>query len=249
MKSTRLQTHQRLLLSMALVAAGCVTEPVTGRKQFMVTGASQEVALGLSAFDSLKKETPISKNAAVADLPNAQWEFVLFDSPQANAFCLPGGKVGVYTGILAVTRDEAGLATVIGHEVAHALARHGGERMSMAKGLELAGILGGTAMSQSEYGPYFQQLYAPVSQVGVALPHSRMQESSADEIGLILMARAGYDPKQAVGFWERFAAHNQAARRPGSCEPTRSTNSVSPRSNNFSPRLRPSSVLPTRNSS
>jgi predicted Zn-dependent protease len=83
--------------------------------------------------------------------------------------------------------------------------------MSMAKGLELAGILGGTAMSQSEYGPYFQQLYAPVSQVGVALPHSRMQESSADEIGLILMARAGYDPKQAVGFWERFAAHNQAA--------------------------------------
>lgn len=225
MKSTCLQTHQCLLLSMALVAAGCVTEPVTGRKQFMVTGASQEVALGLSAFDSLKKETPISKNAAqkallekvgrriaaVADLPNAQWEFVLFDSPQANAFCLPGGKVGVYTGILAVTRDEAGLATVIGHEVAHALARHGGERMSMAKGLELAGILGGTAMSQSEYGPYFQQLYAPVSQVGVALPHSRMQESSADEIGLILMARAGYDPKQAVGFWERFAAHNQAA--------------------------------------
>jgi metalloendopeptidase OMA1, mitochondrial len=211
MKSTRLQTHQRLLLSMALVAAGCVTEPVTGRKQFMVTGASQEVALGLSAFDSLKKETPISKNAAVADLPNAQWEFVLFDSPQANAFCLPGGKVGVYTGIPAVTRDEAGLATVIGHEVAHALARHGGERMSVAKGIELAGILGGTAMSQSEYGPYFQQLYAPVSQVGVALPHSRMQESSADEIGLILMARAGYDPKQAVGFWERFAAHNQAA--------------------------------------
>jgi predicted Zn-dependent protease len=117
----------------------------------------------------------------------------------------------VYTGILPITRDEAGLATVIGHEVAHARARHGGERMSMAKGLELAGILGGTAMSQSEYGPYFQQLYAPVSQVGVALPHSRMQESSADEIGLILMARAGYDPKQAVGFWERFAAHNQAA--------------------------------------
>jgi predicted Zn-dependent protease len=225
MTLTCLQTRQSLLLSLALVAAGCVTEPVTGRKQFMVTGASQEVALGLSAFDSLKKETPISKDAAqrallekvgrriaaVADLPNAQWEFVLFDSPQANAFCLPGGKVGVYTGILPITRDEAGLATVIGHEVAHALARHGGERMSMAKGLELAGILGGTAMSQSEYGPYFQQLYAPVSQVGVALPHSRMQESSADEIGLILMARAGYDPKQAVGFWERFATYNQAA--------------------------------------
>ena len=225
MKSTHLRPWQSLLLGLALVAAGCVTEPVTGRKQFMVTGAGQEVALGLSAFESLKKETPISKNAtqkallekvgrriaAVADLPNAQWEFVLFDSPEANAFCLPGGKVGVYTGILGITQDEAGLATVIGHEVAHAVARHGGERMSMAKGIELAGILGGTAMSQSQYGPYFQQLYAPVSQVGVALPHSRMQESSADEIGLMLMARAGYDPKQAVGFWQRFSTHNQAA--------------------------------------
>lgn len=218
-------TSRGLMLGLALLAAGCVTEPVTGRKQFMVTGASQEISLGLSAFESLKKETPISKNAAqqallekvgrriaaVAEMPNAQWEFVLFESPQANAFCLPGGKVGVYTGILPITKDESGLATVIGHEVAHALARHGGERMSVAKGIELAGILGGTAMSQSEYGPYFQQLYAPVSQVGVALPHSRTQESSADEIGLILMARAGYDPKQAVGFWERFATYNQAA--------------------------------------
>ena len=174
-------TSRGLMLGLALLAAGCVTEPVTGRKQFMVTGASQEISLGLSAFESLKKETPISKNAAqqallekvgrriaaVAEMPNAQWEFVLFESPQANAFCLPGGKVGVYTGILPITKDESGLATVIGHEVAHALARHGGERMSVAKGIELAGILGGTAMSQSEYGPYFQQLYAPVSQVGV----------------------------------------------------------------------------------
>lgn len=212
------------VLAIAL-AAGCATEPMTGRRQFLVTGAGQEVALGLSAFEALKKETPISKDAtqrallekvgrriaAVSGMTGAQWEFVLFESPQANAFCLPGGKVGVYTGILPVTRDEAGLATVIGHEVAHALARHGGERMSVAKGLELAGILGGQAMSQTEYGPYFQQLYAPVSQVAVALPHSRAQESSADEIGLVLMARAGYDPAQAVGFWERFAAHNRAS--------------------------------------
>ena len=213
------------LVSAAILASGCATEPVTGRKQFLMTGAGQEVALGLNAFESLKKETPISKDAAqkallekvghriaaVSGMADAQWEFVLFDSPQANAFCLPGGKVGVYTGILPITRDESGLATVLGHEVAHALARHGGERMSVAKGIELAGILGGQAMSQSEYGPYFQQLYAPVSQVGVALPHSRTQESSADEIGLVLMARAGYDPTQAVAFWQRFAAHNQAA--------------------------------------
>jgi len=216
---------RRVALLVMAWLAGCATEPVTGRKQFLVTGASQEVALGLSAFEALKKETPLSKDAtqrallekvgrriaAVSGMTGAQWEFVLFESPQANAFCLPGGKVGVYTGILPVTRDEAGLATVIGHEVAHALARHGGERMSVAKGLELAGILGGQAMSQSEYGPYFQQLYAPVSQVAVALPHSRTQESSADEIGLVLMARAGYDPAAAVGFWERFAAHNRSS--------------------------------------
>ncbi|MBM3849056.1 MAG: M48 family metallopeptidase [Verrucomicrobia bacterium] len=226
MSSIRCQGWLRRVAVLALAwVAGCATEPVTGRRQFRMTGASQEVALGLSTFEALKKETPLSKDAAkrallekvgrriaaVSGMTGAQWEFMLFESLQANALCLPGGKVGIYTGIPPITRDEAGLATVIGHEVAHALARHGGERMSVAKGLELAGILGGQAMSQSQYAPYFQQLYAPVSQVAVALPHSRTQERSADEISLMLMARAGYDPAEAVGFWERFAAHNRAA--------------------------------------
>jgi predicted Zn-dependent protease len=123
---------------------------------------SEEAKMGLSAFSEIKQKEKIStdpvlnariqtigKRIAVSvgrEIPNAQWEFVLFDSPQANAFCLPGGKVGVYTGILSITRDESGLATVIGHEVAHAVARHGGERMSVAKGIELAGILGGTSI-------------------------------------------------------------------------------------------------------
>ena len=207
------------------VLAGCMTEPITGRRQFILTGAGEETALGLTEFDKMKKEVPISRDAAkaallekvgrriaaVSGLEGAQWEFVLFESPQANAFCLPGGKVGVYTGILPITRDESGLATVIGHEVAHALARHGGERMTAAKGVEFAGALGGAATAQSKYGPLFQQLYAPVSEVGIVLPHSRKQESSADEIGLVLMARAGYEPGEAVGFWQRFAEFNRAS--------------------------------------
>ena len=167
-----------------------MTEPVTGRRQFIMTPSGQETALGLSEFDKLKREVPISGDAAktaflqkvgrriaeVSGMEGAQWEFILFESPQANAFCLPGGKVGIYTGILPITRDEAGLATVIGHEVAHALARHGGERMSVALGLQMLGSVGTVATDQSKYGPVFQQLYAPASQVAVALPHSRVQE-------------------------------------------------------------------------
>jgi metalloendopeptidase OMA1, mitochondrial len=214
-----------MLLPLLWVGIGCMTEPITGRKQFIMTSAGQETALGLSEFDKMKKDVPVSTDAAkkallekvgrrvaaVSGMEGAQWEFVLFESPQANAFCLPGGKVGIYTGILPITRDEAGLATVIGHEVAHALARHGGERMSMAQGLQIAGVVGGVAASKTDYGPLFQQLYAPVSQVGVALPHNRTQESSADEIGLVLMARAGYEPGEAVGFWQRFAEFNKSA--------------------------------------
>ena len=181
--------------------------------------------LGLQSFEQMKKEVPISQNAeakalvekvgkkvaavSAADMPNAQWEFVVFESKEANAFCLPGGKVGVYTGILPITQNEAGLATVIGHEVAHAVARHGGERMSQAMGLELIGAGASAATAQSKYRDYYTAGYGLFSQVGVALPHSRMQESEADRIGLVYMIRAGYDPEEAVKFWERFSAYNQ----------------------------------------
>jgi metalloendopeptidase OMA1, mitochondrial len=213
-----------LLLSAALWS-GCSTVPVTGRSQLNLMSTSQEMQLGLTSFDQMKKEVPISQDvyakalvqkvgqkiAAVAgpDMPNAQWEFVVFDSKEANAFCLPGGKVGVYTGILPITKDEAGLATVIGHEVAHAVARHGGERMSQAMGLQLLGAVADAGTAQTKYHSYVVAGYGLGSQLGVALPHSRMQESEADHIGLIYMARAGYDPEQAVKFWERFAAFNQ----------------------------------------
>src|SRR5690349_21302572 len=140
-----LWTGVGLILITAFLAA-CSSVPVTGRKQLRLVSAGEESQLGLTSFDQVKKETPISRDpsanamvqrvgkrlAAVAskDLPDAQWEFVVFDSPEANAFCLPGGKVGVYKGLLPIARDEAGLATVLGHEIAHAAAHHGAERMS-----------------------------------------------------------------------------------------------------------------------
>jgi len=138
-------------------------------------------------------------------LPDAQWEFVLFESEEANAFCLPGGKVGVYTGILPYTQTEAGLATVIGHEVAHAVARHGGERVSQQMGMEVVGAVISSSMQNSRWREAIVTGYGLGSQVGYALPHSRMQESEADELGLLYMARAGYDPREAVAFWKRFA--------------------------------------------
>ena len=214
------------LLSTALSFTGCQSVPVTGRQQLILMSASQEMQLGLSSFEQLKKETPISKNAqaralvervgrriaAVADLPGAQWEFVLFESQEANAFCLPGGKVGIYTGILPITKDEAGLATVMGHEVAHAVARHGAERMSESQLISVGGQLLGAGVRS--YDPKMQALllgaYGVGTKLGRELPHSRGQESEADQIGLIYMARAGYDPGNAVGFWRRFQSYNRS---------------------------------------
>lgn len=216
-----------LFLSIAIFI-GCSVVPVTGRREFTgLVSPSQEMQLGLTSFDQLKKETPISKDpaanalvqkvgkriASVAELPNAQWEFVVFDSKEANAFCLPGGKVGIYTGILPITQDEAGLATVIGHEVAHAVARHGAERMSEAAALQAVGSVGGAAVQQ-KYGvnpEVFSAAYGAATKVGRELPHSRKQESEADHIGLVYMARAGYNPTAAVAFWQRFADYNKKA--------------------------------------
>lgn len=209
-----------------LLFAGCVTNPETGRKQLNLVSSSQEAQLGLQSFQELKQQTPISKDpaanalvqkvgkriAAVANLPNAQWEFVVFDSKEANAFCLPGGKVGVYTGILPITKDEAGLATVIGHEVAHASLHHGAERMSEAMALQLGGQAVGAASAAAD--PRLQSAiglaYGAGATLGRELPHSRLQESEADHVGLRYMARAGYNPEEAVKFWERFAQYNKA---------------------------------------
>lgn len=210
-----------------------MTAPVTGRRQLSLIGEGQEMQLGISAFEKMKQETPISRDPAMNelvqrvgrriaaasgnDLPGAQWEFVVFDSRDANAFCLPGGKVGVYTGIMQIAQDEGGLATVIGHEVAHAAAHHGAERMSHAIAAQTGGQLLNVALSSADprWGQLLQVGYPALAQVGVLLPYGRKQESEADRIGLTYMARAGYDPENAIGFWTRFAEFNKRAGRKG----------------------------------
>jgi predicted Zn-dependent protease len=226
MKRSKCILAALLTMLMLGLLPGCVTNEA-GRKQLMLVSPQEEMQMGLTAFNEMKKEVPISKDpqanalvqrvgkriASVVDLPNAQWEFVVFESKEANAFCLPGGKIGVYTGILPITKDESGLATVLGHEVAHATLHHGGERMSREIVRQGIGQSVGVAASSLGADPRVvaasQTVYGTGTQLLEALPHSRAQESEADHRGLIYLARAGYDPKAAVQFWERFAEFNK----------------------------------------
>ena len=214
-----------LALASGALLTGCTTVPVTGRSQLNIMSSGEEMQLGLTSFNELKKQTPVSRDAAVnalvqrvgkriaavagPDMPNAQWEFVVFESKEVNAFCLPGGKVGVYTGILPITKDEAGMATVLGHEIAHAVARHGGERMTEAMVFQGIGSLAAAGLSNTDprWKSGLMLAYGAGAQLG-ELKFSRNHESEADQIGLRYMARAGYNPEAAVQFWQRFAAFN-----------------------------------------
>jgi predicted Zn-dependent protease len=216
-----------LALSAFMVA--CATAPETGRRQLLLVSPAEETQLGLKAFEQIKRHQPEvrrGKDAAMlqrvgariseeAPLANARWEFVLFRDESPNAFALPGGKVGVYTGILPITKNEAGLATVIGHEIAHAVARHGAERISHGMLVQLggAGLSAALGSDAGATGDLVMQAYGIGAQLGVMLLYSRTQELEADELGLLYMARAGYDPREAIAFWKRFAAYN--ARRGG----------------------------------
>ncbi len=208
-----------LILSFILIA--CYKAPVTGRSQFIILSQSQENEMGLLAFQEVLKDEKISNNpsynnsvkrvgqriATVSDTPNYEWEFKVVDNDeQINAFALPGGKVAVYTGILPVAETEAGLATVMAHEVAHVAARHGGERVSTDMLLQLGAVgLGEALGGQNPWvANAVMQAYGLGATVGAVLPFSRAQESEADRIGLVYMAKAGYDPREAIAFWERM---------------------------------------------
>ncbi len=201
-----------------LVISACETVPITGRQQLMLVSEPEEVQLGLTAYREILSKENISRDrrvnamvqrvgeriAAVSNRPNYQWEFRVVDKDEANAFALPGGKVAVYTGILKYTQTETGLAVVMGHEVAHALARHGAERMSQSM-VANTGLNAVSAIAGGQYQGLVQAIGVAYG-VGVQLPFGRSQESEADRIGLELMAKAGYDPREAVPFWQRMSA-------------------------------------------
>ena len=195
---------------------------MTGRKQLLMMPETQEVSLGQQTFADVTKESKESTNerfrelvsrvghriAAVSGRGDYQWEFKVLASEEQNAFCLPGGKVAVYEGILPVCQNEAGLAVVMSHEVAHALARHGGERMSQNAAVEgLKTAMGYAMQKQDEVRRQaVMKAYGIASEYGVLLPYSRKHELEADHIGVMLMAQAGYDPAEAPRFWTRFSA-------------------------------------------
>ena len=206
-----------LILSLIVLACGlcsCRSVPVTGRSQFLLTTESYENSLGAESYEEYKKEYPVSKNAeynaalarcgnaikAVAGMDDFEWEFTVLDSEIENAFCLPGGKVAVYSGIMDGMANEAELAFVVGHEIGHAIARHGGERMSRS----ILQSLGAVLVSAAFNSETIDAIYGTGTELGVMLPYSRSNESEADIIGLVLMARAGYDPSASYTFWRRF---------------------------------------------
>ncbi len=219
-------------VSVMLFISGCGSVPVTGRKQLLLVSDQQVLSLSNQEYSQFIASAPKSNDAAntamvvrvgknianavetylrnnglSSEISEFSWEFNLIQSNEVNAFCMPGGKIVVYEGILPYTQDETGLAVVLGHEVAHAVAKHSNERMSQQLAAQYGSALVGVALSNKSEG--VQQAASAAfglgSQYGILLPYSRKQELEADELGLIFMAMAGYDPREAASFWQRMA--------------------------------------------
>jgi predicted Zn-dependent protease len=226
------------LLSFFVFLSGCTEVDITGRKQLNLVPNSTMNSMSFQNYSEFLSQNKLSTNVqqtqmvkrvgtriqnavekycnekGIQDrLSGYEWEFNLVEDPNVNAWCMPGGKVVVYTGLLPVAQNETGLAVVMGHEIAHAFARHGAERMTQGLLVEMGGIALSKALQNrpEQTKNLFMTSYGVGSQVGVLLPYSRVHESEADHLGLVFMAMAGYNPQEAVTFWQRMSAANQSS--------------------------------------
>lgn len=224
-----------------LFLVSCSTVPITGRRQLDLIPGSTMLAMSFQEYNEFLKSHQLStnpeqtqmvkrvgegiqraveqyfaQNQSSNELDGYGWEFNLVESDEANAWCMSGGKVVVYTGMLAITQDEAGLGTVMGHEIAHAVAKHGNERMSQGLLTQMGGTALSVALAQQpqQTRELWMTAFGFGAQAGVLLPYSRLQEAEADHLGLIFMAMAGYDPNKAVDFWQRMSAKKGAKSPP-----------------------------------
>jgi predicted Zn-dependent protease len=238
---TSIKKLSMVIFALVFTAAACTTVPITGRSQFNIVPDQQMLSMSFQQYDQFLKENKLStdpaktrmvktvgkkisraveqylmENNLANEIRNYSWEFNLVESDEINAWCMPGGKVVIYTGILPVAQNDSGLAVVMGHEIAHAVAKHGNERMSHAMAVQMGGL--GLSAALSSYPQQTQELWMAVvgagAQVGFMLPYSRLHEREADELGLIFMAIAGYDPNHAVGFWQRMSQQKAGAAPP-----------------------------------
>ena len=231
-----------LLMSASVFFTACTTNKITGRSQLSLIPESTLQQEAVSQYQSFLSQNKVVSSSANKDaemvkrvgtrianaitkyysehgmsdqLAGYKWEFNLVQSPEVNAWCMPGGKVVVYTGLLPITQNEAGLAIVLGHEISHAVLHHGQERMSqalLAQGVQIGGDLFTSGNSQANN--IFNAIYAPSAQIGVLLPNSRKQELEADHYGLIFAAMAGYNPREAIPLWQRMAKLNSGNQTP-----------------------------------
>jgi len=222
-----------------LVLVSCAKVPMTGRSQLNLIPSSEMLSMSESQYGDFLKQNKISNDKAATEqvhrvgnhikdavvsymdsqgmgarIKDYKWEMNLVESKEVNAWCMPGGKVVVYTGILPVTKTDAGLAVVLGHEIGHAIAQHGSERMTEGLVAQMGGVALGEALKKrpAQTQQLWMQAFGVGAQYGALLPFSRLQESEADKIGLVLMAKAGYDPNEAVSFWQRM--HSSAGEKP-----------------------------------
>ena len=224
----------KTLLLVAALLAACTTAPVTGRKQLNLVGDSTINQLGMQSYQQEVAKAKTDTNPAHVEIvqrvskrlaetaeaqfhPGYQWQTTVIDDPKTvNAWCMPGGKIAVYSGIFPITQDENGLAVVLAHEISHALAHHGAERLSRTQLMQLgeAGLLAAVQANKPGAAQMTGAALGLGAQLGVELPFSRQQESEADHIGLVLMAKAGYDPATAVDFWQRMLTYSKGKEPP-----------------------------------